>query len=406
MTSSTPPSPPSPPPAASSSFVKTLVFSLALLGAGSVAWITSIGGDAGGGRHAPLPSRLRVVDTHAWISKAIREQKGWRLNAEGTGLPRLLPPPSPLPLAVSLAGGNGAVASSTGTGTPPGWVETLDPASGNNFYHNTVTGAVRWTKPGVDMWAERKDPKSNKSFYHNTETGAVQWHAPSSKPGATGVKNADNVPCCQPQPTRDPRLQCRLCAASGGSDSNDNAAAAAAATASPTTTAAAATASARPTTTSNEARCRELKAKGRVAIGTSFGDLSPDEVGEWMKLNCDPFFCQPNPMSGKGVFKCIPLPDTPATATIITTTTTTTTTPTTVQPTSQGGSGGPGGVREATKEGRCREFKAKHVTVGSSWGELSGEEITEWMKLNCDIYFCEPNPMSGKGVFKCIPLPD
>jgi hypothetical protein len=53
----------------------------------------------------------------------------------------------------------------------------------------------------------------------------------------------------------------------------------------------------------------------------------------------------------------------------------------------------------------CRQWKRKHqVNPGVSWGTLSTLQQDKWMKYRCDQFFCEPNEMEGKGVYRCIPL--
>ena len=44
------------------------------------------------------------------------------------------------------------------------------------------------------------------------------------------------------------------------------------------------------------------------------------------------------------------------------------------------------------------------VRVGQSWGRLSQEQTKEWIRRQCDLHFCQPNPLSGRGSFVCVPL--
>ena len=53
----------------------------------------------------------------------------------------------------------------------------------------------------------------------------------------------------------------------------------------------------------------------------------------------------------------------------------------------------------------CRYLaKTYDVKPGVSWGTLSKPQQDKWMSVNCDQYFCKPNTMAGKGVYRCIPL--
>lgn len=58
-----------------------------------------------------------------------------------------------------------------------------------------------------------------------------------------------------------------------------------------------------------------------------------------------------------------------------------------------------------TKKRECRELRKQyHVNPGISWGTLTSEQQDHWMELECDQFFCEPNKLAGKGVYKCVPL--
>ena len=53
----------------------------------------------------------------------------------------------------------------------------------------------------------------------------------------------------------------------------------------------------------------------------------------------------------------------------------------------------------------CRYLAKTHdVKPGVSWGSLSKTQQNKWMAINCDQYFCKPNALAGKGVYRCIPL--
>jgi hypothetical protein len=57
------------------------------------------------------------------------------------------------------------------------------------------------------------------------------------------------------------------------------------------------------------------------------------------------------------------------------------------------------------RETRCRSLHTTHnVLVGRSWGSLNKEQIAEWMKIRCDPFFCKPDALEGKGIYKCVPL--
>ncbi len=49
-------------------------------------------------------------------------------------------------------------------------------------------------------------------------------------------------------------------------------------------------------------------------------------------------------------------------------------------------------------------FKKYKVKPGSSWGSMNVEQQNKWMSLRCDAYFCKPDKLESKGVYKCIEL--
>jgi hypothetical protein len=57
----------------------------------------------------------------------------------------------------------------------------------------------------------------------------------------------------------------------------------------------------------NKEYCFAAKRKYSILPGESFGTLPESLRGAYMDARCYRFFCQPNKMGGKGVFKCIPL---------------------------------------------------------------------------------------------------
>ena len=57
------------------------------------------------------------------------------------------------------------------------------------------------------------------------------------------------------------------------------------------------------------------------------------------------------------------------------------------------------------KRKECRQMRKRfRVKPGTSWGSLSTKQQDYWMKLGCDQFFCEPNNLAGRGVYRCIPL--
>jgi hypothetical protein len=53
--------------------------------------------------------------------------------------------------------------------------------------------------------------------------------------------------------------------------------------------------------------CFEMKDKYNILPGQSFGSLPEEQHNVYLVARCYRYFCQPNAMAGKGVFKCIPL---------------------------------------------------------------------------------------------------
>jgi hypothetical protein len=63
------------------------------------------------------------------------------------------------------------------------------------------------------------------------------------------------------------------------------------------------------------------------------------------------------------------------------------------------------GASPGTNEVRCRDLrKVPGVVPGKSWGKLTKALQREWMDQKCDRYFCKPNRLEGKGVYKCEPV--
>ena len=73
----------------------------------------------------------------------------------------------------------------------PGWVEVMDPRSGQPYYANASAGETTWERPvspgGVTLehsialppgWFEVTDPSSGRSYYANTVTGETTWARP------------------------------------------------------------------------------------------------------------------------------------------------------------------------------------------------------------------------------------
>ena len=55
---------------------------------------------------------------------------------------------------------------------------------------------------------------------------------------------------------------------------------------------------------------------------------------------------------------------------------------------------------------QCRQMRRQHKVIpGTSWGSMNREQQDLWISLQCDEFFCEPHRLAGKGVYKCIPLP-
>ena len=55
----------------------------------------------------------------------------------------------------------------------------------------------------------------------------------------------------------------------------------------------------------------------------------------------------------------------------------------------------------------CKGLYRKHkVQPGQHWGTLTKIQQARWMEMDCDKFFCQPNKLSGRGVYKCIPTTD
>jgi hypothetical protein len=53
----------------------------------------------------------------------------------------------------------------------------------------------------------------------------------------------------------------------------------------------------------------------------------------------------------------------------------------------------------------CKTLHQKYkVKPGSSWGDMNVEQQNKWMYLRCDAYFCKPDKLESKGVYKCVAL--
>jgi hypothetical protein len=58
-----------------------------------------------------------------------------------------------------------------------------------------------------------------------------------------------------------------------------------------------------------------------------------------------------------------------------------------------------------TRQSKCNTLTTKHKVVpGISWGSLTKKQEKIWMHLKCDEFYCEPNQLAGRGIYKCIPL--
>ena len=47
--------------------------------------------------------------------------------------------------------------------------------------------------------------------------------------------------------------------------------------------------------------------------------------------------------------------------------------------------------------------RAHQVVPGQSWGSLTEAQQERWKTRRCDGFFCKPNSMEAKGIYKCIP---
>ena len=75
----------------------------------------------------------------------------------------------------------------------------------------------------------------------------------------------------------------------------------------------------------------------------------------------------------------------------------------------RGGEGGRGGSGDGGSDDRggnwCRHAKLSlRVVPGQSWGLLSEAQVSQWKRLRCDRFFCEPSPMEAVGTYHCVPL--
>ena len=65
-----------------------------------------------------------------------------------------------------------------------GWVEQMDPHSGEFFYYNVDTGDQQWDIPealggeNIPEWTKLYDPASVGYYYHNTISGEMSWDVP------------------------------------------------------------------------------------------------------------------------------------------------------------------------------------------------------------------------------------
>lgn len=79
---------------------------------------------------------------------------------------------------------------------PAGWSKATDPASGNDYYTNAITGATQWEPPPNDSpqessstvppppvegspWQSVNDPAGGGTYYHNQQTGETSWTKPA-----------------------------------------------------------------------------------------------------------------------------------------------------------------------------------------------------------------------------------
>ena len=130
--------------------------------------------------------------------------------------------------------------------------------------------------------------------------------------------------------------------------------------------------------------CIEAKNKYKIVPGESFGDMPAELQGEFMRRKCDQYFCEPNILMGKGVYKCIPLQynnlQVPVEAQL---------------PLLPG----------SEEEVYCIEAKKRYgIIPGQSFGSMPMELRDKYLDARCYRFFCEPHERAGRGVFQCIPL--
>lgn len=62
-----------------------------------------------------------------------------------------------------------------------------------------------------------------------------------------------------------------------------------------------------------------------------------------------------------------------------------------------------GDARHRKTKLECKDlYKTHNVIPGQSWGTMSTAQQNRWMEIRCDRYFCQPNKMESKGIYKCI----
>lgn len=55
--------------------------------------------------------------------------------------------------------------------------------------------------------------------------------------------------------------------------------------------------------------CFTMVEEHKIQPGRSFGNLPKTKHNEYLQAECYRFLCEPNPLAGKGVFKCNSLRD-------------------------------------------------------------------------------------------------
>lgn len=129
----------------------------------------------------------------------------------------------------------------------------------------------------------------------------------------------------------------------------------------------------------NKQYCFAAKEEYGIIPGESFGSLPKDRWREYLAAECFRHFCEPHPKSGKGVFKCKPLPGVALSHTRRL-------------------------LGAADSRRYCIDMKETyHIVPGKSFGDLQKNMWRLYMDRNCDRFFCKPHPMSGRGSYDCIP---